>query len=245
MRVLVTGSTGFIGSNLVKRLGSDAIIADRDFFNLNWKQLGKVDSLIHLAAAVRQDNPFINYHAALKLFQDAIRNGCRRIVYASSTAVYGNSSCPFVEGRGEEPLNGYGKSKLDLDREAATLDADITGLRFCNVWGGPGDMIYYISQTPEPEVFSFGEQKRDYVHVHDAVDFLVSASGFYGKNVLNCASGTSYSFNEIAEMLGKDGKLKYKGLPPADFQTKVICDITLMEKFFKKRPRTLKEVIKE
>ncbi|MBU2634490.1 MAG: NAD(P)-dependent oxidoreductase [Nanoarchaeota archaeon] len=227
MKFLVTGTTGSVGSSLVKKLleqGHIVIPAKREFY----KEGGKdIDALFHLAADVRGDNMFINYQAPIKLFEKVIKNGCRRIVYASSTAVYGNTPTPFKEGQGENPLNNYGKAKLLLDQKAMELEgAIIVGLRFCNIYGIKGSMIDQISQQVEPFLYNFGGQRRDYIHIQDATRGLTSALNAKESCVLNCAGGKAFSFNEICRILGKK-KIKYIGGAPKDFQTNTICDITL------------------
>jgi len=162
MRAIVTGGSGFIGYNLVKRLlefGWDVVITGKsgeqhpncycvgyDFHKIPWTRIGgSVDVLFHQAAI--SDTTFydeqkmyeVNVWNSIKLFEDAFNNGCRQIVYASSCATYGDVEPPFREDGPKNPLNVYGKSKLLLDQEAMQWGkangVNIVGLRYSNVYG--------------------------------------------------------------------------------------------------------------
>ena len=133
-KVLVTGATGFIGSNLIKELhkkkdyitavgrsGKNNIekfckkIIKSPFYELDWNLLGEIDILFHQAAindttiTDEQKMFFVNSEAPINLFKEAISHGCKKIVYASSMAVYGNSPVPFIEGESEKPLDNFEK----------------------------------------------------------------------------------------------------------------------------------------
>ncbi|MCH7568126.1 MAG: NAD-dependent epimerase/dehydratase family protein [Nanoarchaeota archaeon] len=269
MRALVTGATGFIGSNLAKELdkkGWEVIALGKDneqplnnfsgklikkpFHEIDWNEIGNIDILFHQAAIVNtvfndeKEMFFVNVETAIKLFKRAIIHDCNKIIYASSTAVYGNTPSPFVEGKSEEPLNIYGKSKLLLDRMAMKLaeknpDIKIVGLRYCNVFG-PGEnhkgkmanMVYQLAQQilyDKPEVFKYGEQKRDEIYVKDVVKANLCALNAKESCVVNCGTGKPVSFNEIIailnEILGKNKETIYIDNPYPFFQTHTECDM--------------------
>ncbi|MDO8521813.1 MAG: NAD-dependent epimerase/dehydratase family protein [bacterium] len=241
MRILVTGGTGFIGSNIVRELiarGDDVIITGHDaeqkipefsgkmlqpsFLGLDWEALDAVDAVIH-EAAINETQSMderemlrANVDSPLALFEHVVKGRCKRIVYASSTAVYGDGPTPYTEDQELHPLTPYAVSKKKLEEEVtrfASAHAGVTavGLRYCNVYGAGeshkgrrASMIYQIAkqmQKGNPRLFKNGEQKRDYIYVKDVVTANLRALKAKESAVVNCGSGTATSFNDLVALL--------------------------------------------
>jgi ADP-L-glycero-D-manno-heptose 6-epimerase len=241
MKILVTGGTGFIGSNIAFELmarGHEVLITGNDaeqklpvikgkylqpgLLGLDWDAVGDIDAVFHEAAI--NDTTLLderemmraNTDASMALFEYAAAHGCRNIVYASSTAVYGATPAPYIEDKGLAPLNPYGASKLALDQKAMAFAASrpeikIVGLRYCNVYGpheshkgARASMIRQLAKqmiNGNPRMFKAGEQKRDYIYVKDVVKANMLALEARESCVVNCGSGTATAFNDIVAIL--------------------------------------------
>jgi ADP-L-glycero-D-manno-heptose 6-epimerase len=159
-------------------------------------------------------------------------------VYASSAAVYGASTTFAEDERNERPLNVYGHSKLLVDRlvrrALPEATATVVGLRYFNVYG-PGEahkgrmasvvfqMYRQLRETGTVGLFvgtggyADGEQRRDFVYVADVVRAnLFFARGPVRKGVVNCGTGRSRTFNDVAHALiaaHGSGTIQYTALP--------------------------------
>ncbi|CCH88116.1 UDP-glucose epimerase [Modestobacter italicus] len=139
----------------------------------------------------------------------------RRLVYASSSSVYGNAAAyPTTEEDVPRPHSPYGVTKLAAEH-LCTLYADNFGvptvsLRYFTVYG-PGqrpDMAFHrfiraaLADRPIV-VFGSGEQVRDFTFVDDVVEANLRAAGgeVAPGTVFNVSGGTSISVNEVLGVL--------------------------------------------
>lgn len=179
-----------------------------------------------------------NYRYSVELLEYCLARQVP-LIYASSAAVYGTSRC-FVERREcESPLNVYGWSKLLFDnyvrQRVPRPNSQVVGLRYFNVYGPQeahkGAMASVVHHFHEQllrdgelhlfgahDGYEAGEQRRDFVHVRDAVEVIL---WFYDhpecSGVFNCGTGRSSSFNELAEaVLAWHGRGRIRYIPFPD-----------------------------
>jgi UDP-glucuronate 4-epimerase len=154
----------------------------------------KFPQVVHLAAqaGVRHSlvDPYAYVDANLSGFVNILEgcrhNGCRHLLYASSSSVYGsNTHMPFsVHDNVDHPLSLYGASKKANELMAHAYShlfaLPATGLRFFTVYGpwGRPDMAMWIFakaiMADEPiKLFNNGNMQRDFTYVDDVVESVV------------------------------------------------------------------------
>lgn len=156
-------------------------------------------ALVHLAAVASVEatvrNPVAthrtNLEGSIRLFDAAAHYGVRRVVYASSAAVYGNNQdLPLVENATTKPLSPYAADKLAGEHYLAHFHRsdklDATAFRFFNVFGPRQDpaspysgvisiFLHRANSGAPITVFGDGNQTRDFVYVSDVVEALIAA----------------------------------------------------------------------
>lgn len=160
------------------------------------KVLAGSPAVIHLAAqpGVRQSfgQGFDNYvHdnvlATQRVFEAALKAGCRRVVYASSSSVYGDAAhYPTHEGLPTQPRSPYGVTKGTCEYLAGvyrSLGLETVGLRYFTVYGPrqrPDMAIRRLCEAlhggPSYRLFGDGSASRDFTYVMDAVDATIRAA---------------------------------------------------------------------
>tara|TARA_R110002073_G_scaffold336295_2_gene531906 strand:- start:58606 stop:59565 length:960 start_codon:yes stop_codon:yes gene_type:complete len=205
---------------------ADGIFASLAELEERW---GKVERIVHLAAQTSVvhsiDNPLNdvrnNYTGTVQVLEYARRKGVRKVVFASSAAVYGDvTSLPVHEDAPCNPLSPYGIDKLGseywLRYQSSVFGLDSQPLRFFNVYGprqdpkSPYSGVISIfsdraSAGKEMRIFGDGEQTRDFVYVGDvsrAILLALFAEGGTG-NAANIGTGTETSVNELATLINE------------------------------------------
>jgi UDP-glucose 4-epimerase len=247
-RVLVTGGAGFIGSNLANRLAADNEVIALDDGYLGTPEnlddgvefveasvLGDdlptdVDVVFHLAALssyfMHEDDPArgarVNVEGFVNTVDQARRDGCETVVYASTSSIYGDRTEPSPEEMAVTARTAYEASKLARERYAEYF-AEHYGLRTCGLrffsvyqgFGGAeahkGEYANLIAQFADaiangerPEIWGDGTQTRDFTHVDDIVRGIELAADHDLQGIYNLGTGESYSLNELVERLNDE-----------------------------------------
>lgn len=201
----------------------------------------------------------VNVTGTAQVFAAARDAGVKRVVYASSSSVYGDSAeLPKIEGQEGKPLSPYAWSKKmneDLASSFAdSYDMEFVGLRYFNVYGPRQDpsgayaaviprFFAALLQGNRPAIYGDGEQSRDFTSVRDAVmaNLLAAeaAPQACGK-AYNVAGGRRVTVNKLAEAIGKTvGEAtppRYDPPRPGDVRHS-LADLKRSEEFLNYQPQ--------
>jgi nucleoside-diphosphate-sugar epimerase len=157
-----------------------------------------------------------NVEATQVLLEACAGRPLERVVYASSSSVYGdNVSLPMKEDALPQPVSPYGVSKLAAEHLCAlyhhNYGVPAVSLRYFTVYGPRQrpDMGFHrflrASIREEPiRIYGDGEQTRDFTYVQDAVRATIAAAsqGVPGR-VYNIGGGSRVSVNQVLEVIGR------------------------------------------
>ena len=160
----------------------------------------------------------VNNVEATQLLLEAARgaSSLERLVYASSSSVYGDSvPIPMREEARPQPVSPYGVTKLAAEQLChlyhTNYQVPAVSLRYFTVYGPRQrpDMSFHkfllaAIRTEPIRLYGDGEQTRDFTYVHDAVNATVAAAlrGVPGR-VYNVGGGSRVSMNHVVEMIAR------------------------------------------
>jgi len=192
----------------------------------------KIKTIYHLAAqaGVRYsyENPskYINSNVIgfFNIIQIAKKNNISKIIYASSSSVYGDSrKFPLKENQKLMPKNIYAVSKK-LNEQTAELYSKITnikfiGLRFFTIygeWGRPDMFLFKIFKSSiTNKLFilnNYGNHKRDFTYIDDAIQIMekILNKNNYRHLIFNVCSNKPINISKIINAFSSKKNLKYK-----------------------------------
>jgi UDP-glucose 4-epimerase len=157
----------------------------------------------------------VNDIGTLQVLEAARRKGCRRVVLASSSAVYGDDpALPKAEKMAPRPQSPYAVQKLTNEHYAALFSAlyglETVCLRYFNVFGPRQDpssaysgvislFMDRAAQGRPPVIYGDGEQTRDFIAVKDVVraNLLAASAEAAAGRVFNVGRGQAISINAL------------------------------------------------
>jgi len=230
-----------------------------------WTLLQEVDVVYHLAARVSvpesilypRDYNNVNVGGTVALMEAMRDVGVRRVVLASSGAVYGDlGNQPLKESVTANPRSPYAVSKLAAEYYVRTIGGlwgiETVSLRIFNAYG-PGQHLpashppvvpHYLRQAQRGGtlvVHGDGSQTRDYVYVDDVVSGMVAAATAPNVDgmMVNIGSGNETSVSElikcVQEVTGSNAEVIYN--PKTSGGVSRLCaDLTLAKEKLNYRP---------
>jgi UDP-glucose 4-epimerase len=211
-------------------------VGDREALSRTFQQ-HRPEAVMHFAALIEAGESMQlperyfrnNTASSLTLLECMLQHGCRRLVFSSTAALYGNPErTPIKEDAPPVPTNAYGESKLLVERMLAWFNR-IHGLRYAslryfNAAGGAGELgedhqpeshliplVLQVAQGKRPSFAIYGTDYptpdgtciRDYIHVLDLASahvLALDALATRDQLIFNLGNGRGFSVRQVVEM---------------------------------------------
>jgi UDP-glucose 4-epimerase len=181
----------------------------------------------------------VNVEGTLNVLLAARDEGVRRVVYASSSSIYGSEGeLPRTEAMTPDPISPYGVAKLAAERYCVSFGRvyesfEAVVLRYFNVFGPRQNpftqyaavvplFLTAISHGRPVTIYGDGAQSRDFTFVSNVVDATVRAADAPGASgrILNVAAGSPATVNELTDLIGaildREPERRYEPPRPGD-----------------------------
>jgi nucleoside-diphosphate-sugar epimerase len=164
----------------------------------------------------------VNVEGTLNVLLAARDEGVRRVVYSSSSSIYGSDGVlPRTEDMLPDPISPYGVAKLAAERYCVSFSRVYHGfetvvLRYFNVFGPRQNpyseyaavvplFVTAIGEGRPVTIYGDGEQSRDFTYVSNVVDATIRAGAADGASgsIFNVAAGVPGSVNLLADTIGR------------------------------------------
>ncbi|KKS95352.1 MAG: NAD-dependent epimerase/dehydratase [Microgenomates group bacterium GW2011_GWC1_43_13] len=249
MKILITGSSGFVGTHLVKKLSKKYEIVSYDLMHgqdvLNGKLLTQklkgVDLVIHLAAFISateswekpMDYMRNNALGTLSVINCAIKTGVKKIIFFSSAAVKAKPLTPYAVSKinAEEIINLY----YDKINTVIVRPENIYGLGQKANYGYVIHNFIKAVKTGKPlNIYGDGKQTRDFIYIDDVtgvVERLINLDIKSG-SIVSLGTGKEIRIVDLAKLVMKvmNRETIIKHMPKRSEPLKSMADVRMLSK---------------
>lgn len=226
MNILVTGSSGYIGSNFI-----DTFEKEYHFFKFSLQEnaidtlnLEKIDTILHCAALVHQKIEYdyktyddVNVQYPITLARKAKESGVKQFIFISTIAVYGEDKKDINEKTTYAPITPYGKSKLEAERQLEELNDEnfiVSIIRPPMVYGkdAPGNIRSLITLVKKVPILPFAkiDNKRSFVYIGNLIHLINKIIKKKIAGIFLVSDDKSISTTYLIELIAKElNKKKY------------------------------------
>lgn len=219
MKILVTGSSGYLGASFIQKYQKkyqfktfslrNEKIEDIDFKN--------IDLVLHCAALVHQKQEYsykkyyeINVQYPVKLAKLAKQKGVKQFIFISTVAVYGDDKEKLDENTACNPVTTYGKSKLEAEKQLMEFndnDFIISIVRIPVIYGkgAPGNIKSLVNLVKKASIIPLGgiKNKRSFISIENLC-YLIDAIITQKKSgTFLYADNKSLSTTTLCELIAK------------------------------------------
>jgi len=182
-KILITGSTGYIGSSFFNQYKNEYSFEKFSLLNQKIENIDfdKINVIIHCAALVHQKIEYsyekyheINVTYPITLAKFAKENGVKQFIFISTIAVYGEDKEKLDEKTTTNPITFYGKSKLEAEKQLLELNDEnflVSIIRPPMVYGknAPGNIYSLIKLVEKLTIIPLAkiENKRTFISIQN------------------------------------------------------------------------------
>lgn len=198
----------------------DEVLLDKIFKEKNIKMVCHLAAMAGVRYSVEHPKEYTdnNIQGLINLLEVMVKNDCRKIVFASSSSVYGNSSkAPYQETESaDKPESIYGVTKrageMILNTYFKLHNIESFSLRFFTVYGpwSRPDMAMLkfannIHNSKNIEIYNNGNLRRDFTYIDDIVNgFVLAVEKLNGCEIFNLGNGSPVELVKFVDLLEKE-----------------------------------------
>ena len=204
MTLLITGGSGYLGGELVRQAGSSALHPRLELLDpaavLRGFEAARPSAVIH--TAYRQDDPRVNADGSAAVARAAAEIGARLIHISTDLVFDGRATTAYTEDDEPNPLDDYGRSKLEAERRVLELHPEALVVRTSLLVGrrqpGRHEQAVLEAARGERDMTFFEDEWRSPIIVTDLAAALLELVGMEMAGVLHVAGAEPVNRYELA-----------------------------------------------